>query len=596
MIRRASVNLWIIVLITLFGALLRLYALGSSPLRGDEAFAVRYWAAPLPDLIDPVNGIAWKEPHPFGTFLLFGAWRSVAGNSELALRLLPALINLLGIPAMFVLAKRLLREDRLAQLAALLWAINPHLIYHSQDFRNYAIWAALSLIGVLALLRITEDRAPTRRDWLAYILLVTLTLYIFFFEAVLLLVHGAYVLLFRRQRLRGWIGAMIVVFLLSLPSVYQLTRIAGNGYGGSGTGGEVSALVALFPSQLLFGETGLISVLPLLLCLAGMLILWRSRRESAGLLALWLIIPALALLLISSRLSVFWARYLIVVTPALIVAICGIMTVTAWRSALRLAVIGAVALLSLQSLLVYYGPEYHKAPDWFELRDYLREVVKPDDLVIMSSLDPLTGNADPTFEWYYDAPAPVLTLPNPQIEIAPAIQQALSDHRAVWYVVSGADPRINDELLADGILISDDSSGRSFLVRQYRAKDIRADEIDHPLAVQIGGATLRGFSITGRSITGGKLTVLLYWDGVPNPALTTFVHLIGSPKPDGSPLWAQKDHPPVALGRDVYALDLVGVVAGEYQIEVGMYDPADNNRRVPIGDSDHLLLTTVRIR
>ena len=56
----------VFIMVALLGVAfaLRLYRLDAVPLRGDEAFAVRYWAAPpltvLRDLAD------W-EPHPFGT-------------------------------------------------------------------------------------------------------------------------------------------------------------------------------------------------------------------------------------------------------------------------------------------------------------------------------------------------------------------------------------------------------------------------------------------------------------------------------------------------------------------------------------------------
>ena len=60
------------------------------------------------------------------------------------MRMLPALINLLGVPTMYALGRRLFSADLVGLIAASLWAVNPNLIWHSQDVRNYAIWAALS--------------------------------------------------------------------------------------------------------------------------------------------------------------------------------------------------------------------------------------------------------------------------------------------------------------------------------------------------------------------------------------------------------------------------------------------------------------------
>jgi hypothetical protein len=255
----------------------------------------------------------------------------------------------------------------------------------------------------------------------------------------------------------------------------------------------------------------------------------------------------------------------------------------------------------LVSLGSYYSLAYPKAPDWYSLRDYLRATTSAADTVIMTSLDPQTGNADPAFEYYYPGPAQVVTLPHPGIEIEPTIRQALAERRAVWFIVSGSGTEpINRALLAAGVLVSDQGAGRSFLVRQYRARQPKAIEIDSPLALSISDGTLSGYSLSGLRRTGSTLTLLLFWQQKPADGLTAFVHLIGPPKADGSPLWAQDDHPPAAPGRDVYLLNLAGVPPGRYQIEIGLYD-AKTNQRLPIMDTagakigDSYRLTSITI-
>ena len=55
------------------------------------------------------------------------------------MRLLPALANVLGIPALYAIG-RLFGGHRIGLLAALLFALHPFEIWHAQDVRNYAIW------------------------------------------------------------------------------------------------------------------------------------------------------------------------------------------------------------------------------------------------------------------------------------------------------------------------------------------------------------------------------------------------------------------------------------------------------------------------
>ena len=147
-------------------ALLRLYHLDASPLRGDEAFSVRYWAVPF----DQVLVLSRVEPHPFGALLGFGLWKALVGDSAFAMRMLPALLNLIGVPVMYTLSKRLFRDGRIGYVAALLWALNPMQLFHAQDIRDYAPWAALSALAIWLLLSACDRQR--RIDWLLYLSLI----------------------------------------------------------------------------------------------------------------------------------------------------------------------------------------------------------------------------------------------------------------------------------------------------------------------------------------------------------------------------------------------------------------------------------------
>jgi 4-amino-4-deoxy-L-arabinose transferase-like glycosyltransferase len=579
----------ILIVLILLAFALRVYHLDASPLRGDEAFAVRYWAAPPADIL---SHLAWIEPHPFGTFFIFWIWKSLVGDGEFAMRMLPALLNVLGVPAMYALGRRLLPGNAAPLAAAFLWAIDPNLIWHAQDVRNYAIWAAMSAISMWLLLR-AADRSR-RINWLLYVLSATLTLYIFFLEAFMIAVHGLYVLIFRRRAARGWLFSIGLVALLLIPWLGQLWTLARSGYTGTSAPIHLADLLLKFWPSLFVGEWAVDNSMALVgapvLFLVFCLFLWGMSKQRPGiarLLVLWLVIPAVLLVVAATRINVFLPRYLIVVTPAVLLVVAWALARDQgpYRSLVRPALVGITVALMLASLASYYSLAYPKAPDWYSLRDYLRATASAADAVIMTSLDPQTGNADPAFEYYYPGPAQIITLPHPGIEIEPTIRQALHERRAVWFVVSGSDTEpINRALLADGVLVSDQGAGRSFLVRQYRARQPKAIEVDSPLSLTVGGGTLSGYSLSGLRRTGSALTLFLFWHQKPTAGLKAFVHLIGPPKADGSPLWTQDDHPPAAPGRDVYSLDLSRVPPGEYQIEIGLYDPK-TNQRLPIFDS-----------
>ena len=125
----------------LLASSLRLHRLESVPLRGDEAFSVLYWAD-LP-VAKSLTQIAHGEPHTPLVYLVARIWRHILGGIEsvFALRMLSVLGNLLGVSAMYALGWRLSGARSVGMVAALMWALHPFEIWHSQEFRNYGYWA-----------------------------------------------------------------------------------------------------------------------------------------------------------------------------------------------------------------------------------------------------------------------------------------------------------------------------------------------------------------------------------------------------------------------------------------------------------------------
>ena len=163
--------------LTLLGFALRFYQLNRVPLRGDEAFTVLHWMRE--PLASTLANIATKDPQAPLSYVLYRAWGFIMGTGENVARILPALLNVLGIPVMYALGHRL-RGWQLGLLAALLWSINAFQIWHAQDARNYAIWAMLSPLAVWLALRALDRQR--RIDWLLYVIAAALAGYIYYLE------------------------------------------------------------------------------------------------------------------------------------------------------------------------------------------------------------------------------------------------------------------------------------------------------------------------------------------------------------------------------------------------------------------------------
>jgi hypothetical protein len=112
----------------------------------------------------------------------------------------------------------------------------------------------------------------------------------------------------------------------------------------------------------------------------------------------------------------------------------------------------------------------------------------------------------------------------------------------------------------------------------------------------------------------GDIVYLQLWwraTGDPGKDWTVFTHLLGPVKPDGSTVWAGQDARPGQgsvpttawapgdLILDEYQLQLPpDAPPGDYEIEVGLYDPAENGARSvttrPTGQ-DHLTLGSIKV-
>jgi hypothetical protein len=137
----------------------------------------------------------------------------------------------------------------------------------------------------------------------------------------------------------------------------------------------------------------------------------------------------------------------------------------------------------------------------------------------------------------------------------------------------------------------------------------------YPAAGSWPGVQLVGYDLNAEGIykPGNVVYLQLWWqvEDAISADLTVFTHLLGPVKADGSTVWAGHDArpgngslptmawAPGDLVLDEYQLPLPDdLPAGEYLIEIGLYDPAAGGSRVemtsPAGQ-DHLILGKVQV-
>lgn len=148
-------------------------------------------------LSDTLHSLAVEDTqHPPLYYTIAHFWSRWVGSSIADLRLLAALLSLLGLPAMYWLGQELWLRLGNSPTALPVWigvallAISPFQLTYGQESRQYSLWSTLTLVMTAALLRAL--RRSTWRNWGLYALATAASLYTFLFTALVCLAHAIY--------------------------------------------------------------------------------------------------------------------------------------------------------------------------------------------------------------------------------------------------------------------------------------------------------------------------------------------------------------------------------------------------------------------
>ncbi|NLX42024.1 MAG: hypothetical protein GXY79_00935 [Chloroflexi bacterium] len=601
---------WVLAGLLVLGAALRLYHLGTQELRGDEAFSVLMAQGSPGTIIH--NLLANGDPHSPLHYLLVHATLSVAGWGELALRLPSALLGLLAIPV-FCWVGRQAGGRPWALLLALLAAGAQPLVWIGQDLRNQYVLAVLASAAATGLL-LWQASGPPRRwraaGWLAYALLLALTVYGFYYAGLALLGHGAYLLLHgeRRRLWLPWCLAVALAVALFLPwALVAAPAVLASNQLKSPTAPALAPFVLESATYLTAGDGWArpwgrgIAALGLLLAGLGARRLWRRDRALAGASLLALLATGLALYLVRHLRSVYEPRYLLgSLLFWWVLLLSGLEGL--WRSRRPGARwLGALLLAVLLAVNGVGVVRYHLAPAQPRTVGYraaaaiIAAHAQPGDVFVRNA-------PDPCWDYYLrDLPMTRAMVPGEPLPEDDAIARALitlgQEHDRLWFV-PGMNPEWDPEQRARhwleyNMLRERLEPAGFFTVLAYRPprsalRAMLADGSELESAI-----TLEGYSLllSGQPVDpaqplalheGDTLEVTLAW----RPAqrlerdYTVFVHLLGQ---DGV-LRTQHDGPPLLGTRpttyweagelvlDRHTLQLPALEGEGATLHLGMYD------------------------
>ncbi len=454
--RLAVVPTWMWVAeITFVALVLRRYHLGVESFWFDEADIVRQAQQPLGAMLDAFTRAG--ENGPLYTLLLH-FWVALFGTGETAVRTLPLIFGTATVPVIYWLGKRV-GGTALGLLAAVLLAVSPFHVWHSQDAKMYTLVVLVTLLSTALYLQALETGST--RWWAAYVLATWVALF----------THGLAILILAAQliatpliwprgaaasgvapgsRRRRWLIALLVLLVPFLPIAWErlyawlVGNLNGAWYTPTGLHDMLDALFVKFALNRALPPWETVGAWATGIVFAIGLWPWaRTRRRTwAFLVVLWLA-PILVFWLITLRVPLFQPRYLIIVLPFYLIFVAAGLVRLA-RVGLPVATAALLVLLTFQGAAlaqINYSPQPQKE-EWRQAIDYVKQHARLRDVIIV---DP--GYLSTAVQLYYqggcDLPAiPIEAVPNLNTqdfgdrELASWLDTAITNHERVWLITS----------------------------------------------------------------------------------------------------------------------------------------------------------------
>jgi hypothetical protein len=236
------------------------------------------------NFVQMLREVAGGESTPPLYYVMAWPWSKVFGIGEVGLRTLSALIGTAVVPVAYALGAKL-ASRRIGVVLAALVAVNPMLVWYSQEARAYSLLVLTSMASLLLFAYALE--APTRRRLAAWAVISFLTLATHYFGVFLVAAEAIWLLVAWRQQRDVWwtVGGVIAAGLALVPlAIYQADSNRTDWIAQSPLGGRLQGTAEEF----LVGPTGMqlahvVAIAATLVGVALVLLIWRAKgRERYG--------------------------------------------------------------------------------------------------------------------------------------------------------------------------------------------------------------------------------------------------------------------------------------------------------------------------
>jgi mannosyltransferase len=406
-VRARSRTFWIVAGLTVLAAVLRFATLGVQAYHHDEIVTASrvlrdgFWHA--------MEAVGFSESAPPLYYALAWVWTQLTGTGEVGLRSVSALAGVATVPVAYLLGAEL-RGRRAGIVAAALVAVNPMLLWYSQEARSYALLALLTALAALYFVRalpspkdVPQVEYPygplsrgtsRRRDLVLWGVFSALALATHYFAVFPIALEAAWLLWRRRREAVAGLWIVVLAGLALAPlAIHQMALGHAEWIGGRSLGHRIWEAGVTFA----VGETGdivsrpeavLPAVLPLIAMAAGLLLLAlradRGERRAGGLMlavSAATVAGPVALALLAADKDYVLARNLLpALVPLLVAVAIGVTSRRARRTGTAIASVLVAYSLGF-CVWVSLSPAWQR-PDWNAVATRLGEPEAPRAIVL----------------------------------------------------------------------------------------------------------------------------------------------------------------------------------------------------------------------
>lgn len=367
--------------IVLLAIALRFPTLATQSVWFDEAATWELTRLPFGEML---SALPDRESNPPLYYVLEWLWTRAFGDGAWGLRSLSAVLGTLVVPVAYGIGRRV-GGPRAGLATAALIAVNPLLVWFSQEARSYELVVLLSACSLLLFLQSLDDDRPRVLAWWAAVSALALCSH--YFAAFVLAPQVAW-LAWRHPRRRAVLAAVGAIAVVGLALLPMLLEQRGNPYDIAGASIVVRLLQV--PKQFLLGYRGPLALASGLagaaLILGALWLLWRHAQQAVRERALLVGTIGVVGVVLPAAAAVLGADYLNArnVIPALVplAAALGAGFAVATPPRLGIGLLAALSAISLAIVVAVAADQQYQRPDWKGLANALGSSPEPRVLVI----------------------------------------------------------------------------------------------------------------------------------------------------------------------------------------------------------------------